>query len=91
MPISALPTHIHSHTVDELVSNEDVGADEDEEAWLDALESGDVNERGYLPAKKASTLTARQVCTSHAYTLWSFLDYIFIYRVSWVISRTFFQ
>ena len=35
----------------------------EEEAWLDALEAGQVNERGYLPQKKdVSTLTARQVC-----------------------------
>ena len=34
----------------------------EEEAWLDALEAGQVNERGYLPQKKdVSTLTARQV------------------------------
>ena len=34
----------------------------EEEAWLDALEAGQVNERGYLPQKKdISTLTARQV------------------------------
>ena len=34
----------------------------EEEAWLDALEAGQVNERGYLPQKKdVSSLTARQV------------------------------
>ena len=37
--------------------------DEEEEAWLDALEAGQVDERGYLPKKKEQgTLTARQVC-----------------------------
>ena len=36
--------------------------EEDEEAWLDALETGEVNERGYLPQKRDSgSLTARQV------------------------------
>lgn len=36
--------------------------EEEEEAWLDALETGEVNERGYLPQKQESaTLTARQV------------------------------
>ena len=36
--------------------------DEEEEAWLDALEAGQVDERGYLPKKKEQgTLTARQV------------------------------
>ena len=38
-------------------------AEEEEEAWLDALEAGQVDERGYLPKKKEQgTLTARQVC-----------------------------
>ena len=46
------------------VFNFAVSEDEgEEEAWLDALEAGQVNERGYLPQKKdVSTLTARQVC-----------------------------
>lgn len=36
--------------------------DEEEEAWLDALETGMVNERGYLPqAKDPSSMTVRQV------------------------------
>ena len=36
--------------------------EEEEEAWLDALEAGQVDERGYLPKKKEQgTLTARQV------------------------------
>lgn len=36
--------------------------DQEEEAWLDALEAGRVNERGYLPEKRDSaSLTARQV------------------------------
>lgn len=39
------------------------GQDEDEEAWLDALESGLVNERGYLPQiKDPTSMTVRQVC-----------------------------
>ena len=38
--------------------------DQEEEAWLDALEAGQVNERGYLPEKRdSSSLTARQVHT----------------------------
>ncbi|XP_064392894.1 INO80 complex subunit B-like [Halichondria panicea] len=44
----------------EEVGTSGVVGDDDEEAWLEALESGGVDERGYLPAKKASTLTARQ-------------------------------
>lgn len=40
---------------------------QEEEAWLDALESGQVDERGYLPSKgNSSTLTARQVCNEIA-------------------------
>lgn len=36
--------------------------DQEEEAWLDALEAGQVNERGYLPEKRdIASLTARQV------------------------------
>ena len=43
------------------MSEEEEG-DQEEEAWLDALEAGQVNERGYLPQKKdISSLTARQV------------------------------
>ena len=46
------------------MSEEEEG-DQEEEAWLDALEAGQVNERGYLPQKKdVSSLTARQVCTN---------------------------
>ena len=38
-------------------------SDMEEEAWLDALEAGQVDERGYLPRKKdQGSLTARQVC-----------------------------
>lgn len=38
------------------------GQEDDEEAWLDALESGHVNERGYLPqAKDHTSMTLRQV------------------------------
>lgn len=40
---------------------EEEGEDPEEEAWLDALEAGEVNERGYLPQKESGTLTARQV------------------------------
>ena len=37
-------------------------SDMEEEAWLDALEAGQVDERGYLPRKKdQGSLTARQV------------------------------
>ncbi len=51
-----------AYPVDEVSSNNKrVTGDDEEEAWLDALESGDVNERGYLPAKKTATLTVRQV------------------------------
>ena len=40
----------------------DVQDDPEEEAWLNALETGGVNERGYLPQKRDPTsLTARQV------------------------------
>ena len=36
--------------------------DQEEEAWLEALEAGEVNERGYLPQmRNASSLTSRQV------------------------------
>ena len=36
--------------------------EQEEEAWLDALEAGEVDERGYLPQKReSSTLTVRQV------------------------------
>ena len=35
---------------------------QEEEAWLVALETGQVNERGYLPQKKDfNSMTARQV------------------------------
>lgn len=35
---------------------------EEEEAWLEALESGTVDERGYIPQyKDPSSMTARQV------------------------------
>ena len=34
---------------------------DEEDEWLNALESGAVNERGYLPQKEAAVLTARQV------------------------------
>ena len=41
---------------------EEEGEEQEEEAWLDALEAGEVNERGYLPHKQDSgSLTARQV------------------------------
>ena len=51
--------------VEEVVSEMD--NNDDEEAWLDALEAGEVNERGYLPQKvDVSTLTARQVTTIEA-------------------------
>ncbi len=44
---------------EEVVGGEE---DQEEEAWLDALEAGQVNERGYLPEKRgSSSLTARQV------------------------------
>lgn len=34
----------------------------EEEAWLDALEAGNVDDRGYLPQKRdPNNLTARQV------------------------------
>ena len=37
-------------------------AESDEEAWLQALETGQVNSRGYLPERSDTTnLTARQV------------------------------
>ena len=40
----------------------DVQDDSEEEAWLNALETGGVNARGYLPQKRDPTsLTARQV------------------------------
>ena len=43
---------------EEVMEEEDI----EEEAWLHALEAGEVNERGYLPQKKDyGTLTARQV------------------------------
>ena len=46
---------------DDVVSNMD--ENEEEEAWLDALETGEVDERGYLPQKlDVSSLTTRQVC-----------------------------
>lgn len=54
------------------VSPEDVGSiqqDEEEEAWLNALETGSVNERGYLPkSKDPNAMTARQV-GCHGYLL----------------------
>ena len=36
---------------------------DEEEAWLDALETGSVNKRGYLPSKvkDPAAMTARQV------------------------------
>lgn len=42
-----------------------VGSDGDEEAWLVAMEKGQLDETGYLPRRLGSTLTARQVslCT----------------------------
>jgi hypothetical protein len=43
------------------VGEEEEEEEEEEEAWLEALESGEVNERGYLPQKQEGTLTARQV------------------------------
>ncbi|KAL5477150.1 hypothetical protein EMCRGX_G023900 [Ephydatia muelleri] len=51
------------------VGEEDLGEEDspgegeehsEEEEWLEALEAGDVDERGYLPQKKESVLTARQ-------------------------------
>lgn len=33
----------------------------EEEAWLDAMEMGELDERGYLPRKNITALTARQV------------------------------
>lgn len=33
----------------------------EEEAWLDAMEMGQLDERGYLPRKNITALTARQV------------------------------
>lgn len=33
----------------------------EEEAWLDAMEMGQLDERGYLPRKNVTALTARQV------------------------------
>ena len=36
--------------------------EEEEEVWLEALETGNVDERGYIPQKKnPSAMTARQV------------------------------
>ena len=36
--------------------------EEEEEVWLEALETGNVDERGYIPQKKDLTaMTARQV------------------------------
>ena len=49
---------------EELVSiiDSDIEEEEEEEAWLDALESGTVDERGYIPQyKDPSAMTARQV------------------------------
>lgn len=44
------------------LGEEDEDEDQEEVAWLDALEAGEVNERGYLPQKRDSgSLTARQV------------------------------
>ncbi len=36
--------------------------EEEEEVWLEALETGNVDERGYIPQKKdLAAMTARQV------------------------------
>ncbi len=44
-----------AYPVDEVSSNNKrVTGDDDEEAWLDALESGDVNERGLPPGQEDS-------------------------------------
>ena len=41
---------------------EELDEEEDEEVWLVALETGNVDERGYVPQKKdPSVMTARQV------------------------------
>ena len=62
-------THIHTSThAVEIGSNEYGGDEKEEEAWLDALESGEVDERGYIPSKKSSALTARQVRAMHTCT-----------------------
>lgn len=37
------------------------GSDGDEEAWLVAMEKGQLDETGYLPRKLGTGLTARQV------------------------------
>lgn len=37
------------------------GSDGDEEAWLVAMEKGQLDETGYLPQKLGTGLTARQV------------------------------
>ena len=58
-------TFIHTHVLTDTAEGVVPKGDDDqleEEAWLNALESGQVDERGYLPAKrKSSALTARQV------------------------------
>lgn len=54
--------HAVAGSGEEEEEGEEVEEEEEEEAWLDALEAGEVNERGYLPQKTSSgSLTARQV------------------------------
>ena len=47
----------------------------EEEAWLVAMEKGELDERGYIPQRPGATLTARQVVTpSHLPYIWCCLQ-----------------
>lgn len=63
---------------EEEVDEEEEEEEQEEEAWLDALEAGEVNERGYLPHKQDSaSLTARQasISTLESWKLFPANDY----------------
>ena len=63
------------HVPEEELENEEE-EEEDEEAWLDALETGNVDERGYIPQKKDPTsMTTRQVCV-YVHILYIYYQYV---------------
>ena len=76
----------HIPEEEEELENEE--EEEDEEAWLDALETGNVDERGYIPQKKDPTsMTARQVCVC-VYIYYIYATYMCCIESNFRIKRS---
>jgi len=69
-----------------LAGTADSSADDEEQEWLNALESGDLDDNGELKRERdLSILTVRQVNTSNK---WNIIDQNHIYKLATPISDT---